>query len=80
MDFSDIFEYLKIANVDLPVQNPENERQVDDDAGPDQEEVKPSEMDIKCCEADIEFWTAEMQIDDERREQLMEFFDIMTNE
>lgn len=80
MDFSDIFEYLKMVNVDLPVQNSENERQVDDDAGPDQEEVKLSEMDIKCREADIEYWTAEMQMENERREQLMELFDIMTNE
>lgn len=72
MDFSAIFEYLKYADKDLGVQNPDNERKDNDGGGSDQEKIASITTDIECLQH-------KMQNEDERRKQLMECLDYFKN-
>lgn len=79
MVFSEIFEHLKNADEREPDQA--NERQVDeDDAGPNQQEVKLSIVIIESCKADIEWLRVEIQKEDERRVRSMELFEFLKNQ
>lgn len=80
MDFSDIFEYLKNTDVDLRVQSPNNERQIDNGTDSDQEGDKRSKMEIEICKADIECWQTEIQKEVKRSEQLMELLNFLKNQ
>lgn len=80
MFLSNVLDHLKICGVDLSIQNLENERQIDDDAGPDHIEDKLFDLNITICFDTIGDWSTAAQAEDERFEKLMELLDRWINE